>query len=141
MDNEQSSLFRKESVESIQSPEQLNDYMRVTNPSVWVVLIAVIVLLAGMLVWGAVARIDSFAPGVAEVREGEVVVIFDDAQVGKNVKTGMMLTIGEGEYPITSVGYMEDGNVFALSSADLADGLYEARVVFRTTQVLRLLFN
>ena len=112
MDNEQTSLFRKESVESIQSPEQLNDYMRVTNPSVWVVLIAVIVLLAGMLVWGAVA-----------------------------VETGMTLTIGEGEYPITSVGYMEDGNVFALSSADLADGLYEARVVFRTTQVLRLLFN
>ena len=98
-------------------------------------------LLAGMLVWGAVARIDSFAPGVADVRNGEVVVIFDDAQVGKNVETGMMLTIGEGEYPITSVGYMEDGNVFALSSANLADGLYEARVVFRTTQVLRLLFN
>lgn len=141
MDNEQSSLFRKESVESIQSPEQLNDYMRVTNPSVWVVLIAVIVLLAGMLVWGAVARIDSFAPGVADVRNGEVVVIFDDAQVGKNVETGMMLTIGESEYPITGVGYMEDGNVFALSSANLADGLYEARVVFRTTQVLRLLFN
>ena len=112
MDNEQTSLFRKESVESIQSPEQLN-----------------------------VARLDSFALGVADVRNGEVVVIFDDAQVGKNVETGMTLTIGEGEYPITSVGYMEDGNVFALSSADLADGLYEARVVFRTTQVLRLLFN
>jgi len=141
MDNEQSSLFRKESIEHIQSPEKLNEYMRVTNPSVWVVLIAVIVLLAGMLVWAAFAQIDSFAPGIAEVRDGEAVMIFDDADVAKNVKTGMMITIGETDYPITSVGFMEDGNVFALTSADLADGLYNARVVFRRTQVLELLFN
>ncbi|MBQ7473286.1 MAG: hypothetical protein IJS79_02935 [Oscillospiraceae bacterium] len=141
MDNEQSSLFRKESVDHIQSPEQLSDYMRVTNPSVWVVLIAVIVLLAGMLVWSAAAQIDSFAPGVADVRDGEAVMIFDDAQVAKNVETGMMITIGENEYPIASVGYLEDGNVFATAAVDLNDGLYQGRVVFRRTQVLRLLFN
>ena len=46
---EQSSLFRKASVERIQSPEQLNDYLRITNPTIWVLLAAVIVLLAGML--------------------------------------------------------------------------------------------
>ena len=42
------SLFRKNSVEHISSPEQLNDYLRVTSPAIWVVLIAVIILLAGV---------------------------------------------------------------------------------------------
>ena len=45
------SLFRKNSVEHISSPEQLNDYLRVTSPAIWVVLIAVIILLAGVLIW------------------------------------------------------------------------------------------
>ena len=44
---EQTSVYRKASVERISSPEQLNDYLRVTNPSVWIVLAAVVLLLAG----------------------------------------------------------------------------------------------
>ena len=53
------SLFRKNSVEHISSPEQLNDYLRVTSPAIWVVLIAVIILLAGVLIWASFANIDS----------------------------------------------------------------------------------
>ena len=47
-----SNLFRKKSIDRVSSPEQLNDYIRVTKPSVWLVLIAVILLLIGMLIWG-----------------------------------------------------------------------------------------
>ena len=39
-------LFRKSSIDRISSPEQLNDYIRVTNPSIWVILAAIIILLA-----------------------------------------------------------------------------------------------
>lgn len=45
-------IFRQKSIEKITSPEQINDYIRVSNPSVWMVLAAVIVLLAGVCVWG-----------------------------------------------------------------------------------------
>ena len=45
-------LYRKVSLEHIESPEQLNEVLRVTSPSVWVLLAAVIVLLLGFLVWG-----------------------------------------------------------------------------------------
>ena len=60
-DMEKKSVFREKSLDRIQSPEQLNDYLRVTNPTVWVLLAAVIVLLAGMLVWGSFTYIGSFA--------------------------------------------------------------------------------
>ena len=46
-----SELFRKKSLERIQAPEELNDYIRVTTPSVWLVLLATAVLLLGMLAW------------------------------------------------------------------------------------------
>lgn len=41
--NEQ--LFRKKSIERVNSPEQLNEHIRVANPGVWLVLAAVIALL------------------------------------------------------------------------------------------------
>ena len=138
---EGSSLFRKESVESIQSPERLNDYMRVTNPTVWIVLIAVILLLAGMLIWSCYATIDSVIRGTAIVDEGTMIVVFTDTQVASSVEEGMTVTAGDSSSVISSLGRLEDGTIFALADTDLPNGSYEARVQFRRTQVIRLLFN
>ena len=38
------SIFREKSIERLESPEKLNDYLRVTSPGVWLVLATVIVL-------------------------------------------------------------------------------------------------
>lgn len=46
------SIFRQESIDKVSSPEKLDDYIRVTTPSVWITLIAIILLLTGALVWG-----------------------------------------------------------------------------------------
>ncbi len=50
-------IFREKSMERVSSPEALNDYIRVTTPSVWVVLIALVVLLVGMLAWSILGRV------------------------------------------------------------------------------------
>ena len=44
-------IFREKSMERVSSPEALNDYIRVTTPSVWLVLLALVALLVGMLAW------------------------------------------------------------------------------------------
>ncbi len=59
-----SGIFRKNSIERVSSPEQLNDYIRVTTPSVWVVLAALIILLAGILAWSI------FGTVTAETKDG-----------------------------------------------------------------------
>ena len=46
------SIFRQKSIDKVASPEKLDDYIRVTTPSVWIALISMILLLAGALVWG-----------------------------------------------------------------------------------------
>ena len=52
------SVFRKKSLDQINSPEQLDDYIRVTTPSVWIVLLALVVLLVGVLAWSILGTIE-----------------------------------------------------------------------------------
>ena len=138
---EKASLFRKASMERIQSPEQLNDYLRVTNPTVWVLLAAVIVLLAGMLVWGSFTYIGSFAYGAAYVENGIMTIVFEEDTLAKNVEVGMTAAVGDAKATISSVGYSTDGHPFAIAETSLADGVYQARVSYKQTQIMKLLFN
>ena len=138
---DQQSLFRKSSMECISSPEQLTDYLRVTSPAVWIVMAAIILLLVGMLIWGSTAHIDSYAAGTAQVQDGRMIVVFDDSELAANVKAGMSVTVGETSSLIDSVGSTESGALFASAGTTLADGSYPARVIFRQTQVLSLLFR
>ena len=135
------SLFRKNSMEHISSPDQLNDYLRVTSPAIWVVLIAVILLLAGMLVWASFANIDSFATGTAQVEDGRMTIHFDDEKLSEKVEAGMTAKVGDTDSVITSVGNSDDGSRFAVADTSLSDGNYSVRVVYRQTQVIKLLFR
>ncbi len=134
-------IFREKSLKRISSPEELGDYLRVTSPSVWLVLVAVILLLAGVLVWSATSSIDSIVTGTAQVEDGTMRILFDDEQVAQSVQTGMTVKVGETESTITGIGTGASGTLFATGTTTLADGSYPAKVILRKTQVLRLLFN
>ena len=54
----QNSIFREKSIDRVSGPESLNDYIRVTSPSVWIALLAIVVLLAGMRAWSIFGRIE-----------------------------------------------------------------------------------
>lgn len=49
--NEKETIYRQKSIEKISSPEQLHDYIKVSSPGAWIVLLAIIVFLVGALVW------------------------------------------------------------------------------------------
>ena len=49
--NHSRSIFRQQSLDQINGPEELKDYVRVTTPSVWIVLTAVTLLVVGILGW------------------------------------------------------------------------------------------
>lgn len=52
-------LFRKKSIDKVSSPESLNDYVKVASPSVWIILIGIIILLIGVFAWGIMGRLDT----------------------------------------------------------------------------------
>ncbi|MBQ8913505.1 MAG: hypothetical protein IJ054_05610 [Lachnospiraceae bacterium] len=52
------SIFREKTLERVSSPEELNDYIKVTSPRVWIVMAAILLLLIGMTVWGILGTVD-----------------------------------------------------------------------------------
>ena len=134
-------LFRKQSMERVSSPEQLQDYLHVTSPAIWVVLAAVILILASLFVWSSVTAVESYAAGTAEVRGGVLTLTFDDAEKAAHVEVGMNVKVGELVTPVLSVGRDVAGDPIAVAAAGLPDGVYEASVGYKSTQIIDMLFN
>ena len=55
----ENNLFRKRSLESISSPDELHDYMRVTSPRLWMLLSAIAALLVGFLIYASTATMEN----------------------------------------------------------------------------------
>ncbi len=134
-------IFRKKSVERLTSPEQLNDYLHVTRASTWAVLVSVIILLAAIVIWSAFATIESAAEGTAAVKSGEAIISFLDQDTASNIETGMIATIGEVSTQVTYMGRDADGLIIAGASVPLPDGVYNVKVTYRETQIIKMLID
>ena len=51
-------LFKKKTIGKLSSPEQLNEYIRVTTPSVWLLLTVLLLLLTGLIAWSVTSRVE-----------------------------------------------------------------------------------
>ena len=128
-------------VRRMSSPEQLNDYLKVTSPKIWLLLAAVALLIGGLLLWSGFTTIESYATGTARAVGGELTVTFDDAKKAGKVQAGMEMTVGDVQTEILTVGTNENNEIVASAHAKIPDGLYTVRVGYKTTQVLSMLLN
>ena len=125
----------------ITSPDQLHDYLHVTSAAVWIVMAAIILLLVVSLIWSSQATIESYADATAKVSGRSMIVRIDDPKLQNEIKSGMKIVVGNTETKVASVGHDENGNLFAVAGTTLSNGTYSARIVYRQTKVLSLLFN
>ena len=51
------SIFNFESEDRVQSPERLNEYIKVATPGVWVMALALLLVLTAFVIWGFTGRI------------------------------------------------------------------------------------
>ena len=153
-------LFREKSLEAIESPESLNDYLRVTSPGVWLILAAVITLLVGTILWGVFGHIRTTAQVAVEVKDGEALCYLPYAIAEKVMAQGSVGLDGK-EYPLADedAGFaiMEEGDPLRLLKAgnlsagdfvmlvkvdtDRADGIYSATAVTEDLQPISLLLQ
>lgn len=142
----QSQIFRNKSVERISSPEQLQDYMRVTTPGVWMVLTAVILLLAGMIISSAVVTMESTIKEQAVVEEdGTILQIALPMAQKELVEPGMLVRVANREARIDMIFQLE-GEVQVLAELTgegdkLSAGTYDVEIVTETVTPISLLFN
>ena len=95
-------IFRKASLDRVSNPEQLNDYIRVTNPGVWMILCSVILLLTGICVWCVFGRLDTMVTVSAVTENDQTICYVKEADL-EAVEEGMQVLIGEDQYQISSI--------------------------------------
>ena len=99
MDN---NIFRKKSIDRVTNPEQLNDYIKVSNPSVWIILVAIIVLLTGVCAWGYLGRLESKVAVPCEVFNGEFKAYVKESEIDK-ISEGLTIKVKDKEAKIEKI--------------------------------------
>lgn len=156
-----SQLFRKSSIDRVSSPEQLNSYIRVSNPGVWLVLAAVVLLLLGVCAWGVLGHLDTTVSAAAVSAEGQL-TIYVNAQDGVQLEAGMPVRIGDGEFTVAAVGAepvtVDEGlsdyalyvgglqrgqwvYTLTVTGGTLPDGVYEAQIVVESVAPMSFVTN
>ena len=87
MADTESSIFNKKASEKLRSPDDLDKYVRVTNPSVWVALAACVALLVGILTWGVFGAVTTSVNTTGTCVKGSV-VCFLTAEDAAKVSVG-----------------------------------------------------
>ena len=153
-------IFRKKSIDRMSSPEQLNDYIKVTNPGVWMALAAIVILLIGVCVWGVFGKLETKLPVAAVSQDGQTVLYVKEDNIA-SVRENMSVYVGDETYKVTSVSAQpvavtEEISEYARHTGELSigewvyivqidgnmpDGTYKAQIVTDSVSPLYFVFN
>ena len=143
-----SSIFREKSIKKVSTPEELDDYLRVTGPSVWMILAAVVILLAGLFAVLGMKDIETTLKVGGVCENGLMTLYVKEADVS-SLKPGMKVIIEDNEYEISEISDVStaaaadiDAGALHVSgighgewmntvyvNCNLEDGLYRASIV------------
>jgi len=107
---ENNKLFRKSALDKISSPEQLNEYMKVAGPGVWVVLAGLAVTFAAFFAWGFMGSIPETAEfeGVLLVPRDDHMAVFAYLPIEdtRQISEGMQVRVSIDYAPQEQYGYI-----------------------------------
>ena len=138
MEKNDQSLFRKKTMDKISSPEQLTEYLKVTSPRMWIILAAVIMVLAAVVVWGILGRMETVKDVRVIVSDGQAQIVTVDGTV---IEEGMTVRIDGQEYKVNGTVSDEFDRSVGLASVTLPDGSYDGTVVIDQTRAVLSLFT
>ncbi|AET69241.1 hypothetical protein Desor_3779 [Desulfosporosinus orientis DSM 765] len=133
----ENNIFRKSSLERLSSPERLNEYIKITSPGIWSVLLGCLALLIAVVFWGFYGSIpDSVkANGVIFPQNGVTSVIpasggrISDmrVKVGDFVEAGQIIAVIPQEDIIKQVTELKSNARADEKSISALDNEYESR--------------
>lgn len=131
-------IFREKTLERISSPEKLTEYLRVTNPGIWAVLGAVILLLSGLLIWSMIGTLETRADVKVVVSNHMAEVVSDG---GASIEEGMTLNVMSRDYIIVATSEDDYGRIYGITEVSLPDGSYEGTVVVEKVRPIDFLLE
>lgn len=121
----QNKLFKKSSVERFSSPEKLNDYIQVGNPSCWMVLCAALALVLGVLIWGFFGVVTDSLSFTGLAQDGTLRCYVSDSEA-RSLKEDMVVQVmpqAGGENAVSVRGSVISVAETPLSYAEAAEGV------------------
>ncbi len=160
MDEKKETIFRKQALDRIHSPEDLDSYLSVAGPGIWFTLAAIVVLLIGVFAWMILGHLDTKMPVGGVGREGTVlwyvpsealeeasrrgtVTIAKQTYALTDTGLGSQLITEEDDPTVRIAGMLEVGTLVKPLSieADLPDGVYEGEIVVETVRPISFIIN
>lgn len=106
----ESNIFRKNAVDKIKSPEQLNEYIKVAGPGLWSMLGGLVVIFASFFIWGFMGSIPETAAisGTALETDGNPIAVYCYLPIDetKNLSLGMEVRVSPNYAPKEQFGYI-----------------------------------
>ena len=134
-------LFRQKSLDKVKSPDNLSEYIKVVNPSVWLLIAGILVLLLGLCGWGIFGRIQTVVHTQAQCTDGEVVCMLTQEESSR-VKPGMPVSVEGIAGTVREVRSQEDGSACYLTLEEpLPDGRYDAEITVESIHPISFLLN
>lgn len=159
MEENKQSIFRKESLDRVSSPEELDRYLKVTGPGVWFPLLAVAVVLLGVLLWMIFGRLDTTLQ-VAVISEGDSVFCYIPQEQASAVVEKTVTVAGQsysivdrGLCPLRLDGETDENILFTLGlsagetvqpfsvDASLPEGIYFGEIIVETVNPITFITN
>ncbi len=112
------SIFNQRAADKLRSPDDLDKYVRVTNPSVWIILAACAALLVGLLAWGVFGSVTTSVSATGASVDGQVVCLLsgDDAA---RVHVGDPATVSGSSMTVSAISEVplsrDEANAFLQS--------------------------
>lgn len=97
-------IFRKKTVEKLTAPEDLHKFIKIANPGIWVLIIAVISFLIGVLVWGFVGRLEVTVASCTLINPGiRDVITYVSIKDGEKIARNQIIRAYGKEIKIDSI--------------------------------------
>ncbi|MDO4798393.1 MAG: hypothetical protein Q4A01_10305 [Coriobacteriales bacterium] len=102
MEQEPRNLFRQQARDKLSDPDDLDEYLKVTKPSAWLMLLSVVMLLVGLLAWAIFGSFNTSLPATAVRLNNSVVCFLSQAEASK-VHVGDQVAVGGEHTEVLSI--------------------------------------
>lgn len=131
------SIFRKSSLERISSPEQLNEYIKIVNPSLIGILAALFLIMFGCGFWmffGSIPkRLDIVGTAITEKNGVKKVFCYVPISKAKRLKVNMQAEVSPDYAPKEQYGYIE-GKIIDIGENTVSESYIRQR--FENPEIL-----
>jgi hypothetical protein len=153
-------LFREKSIKKISSPEQINDYIKTSNLSIWIIFSAVVILLIGAVTWAVFGELEIAVSSVTVCDDGKAYCYISENDMEK-ITDNAYARIEGNDYVLDNISKLPVPALDVISSyglhignfesdewvytaeieSTIEDGIYRTNIIVESVSPISLLMN